>query len=284
MAAVVRGEIVSCDSLQVYRGFDIGSAKPTPEERRAVPHHMIDVASGNDVFSAADYTALARDAIAGIRSRGCLPIVAGGTGLYLRALLDGLFEGPSRRPHLRERLTSLAERYGDRHLHRVLRRFDASASARIAPADRVRVVRALEVYFTTGAPITEGQSRGARALDGFRVGVFGLDPGREELRRRVETRVRGMFEAGLVKEARDLRERHVGDVRALRSIGYRQALAILDGTMTEAEAERDIVVKTMRYAKRQMTWFRHQARATWFSDADSAARGIEAWLDPESKP
>ena len=154
---------MSCDSLQVYRGLDIGSAKATPEERAAVPHHLIDVADPGEAFSAADYARLAREALDGIRSRGRLPIVAGGTGLYLRALLHGLFAGPSRDAGLRGRLEGLAERFGDERLHRVLARVDPEAAARIAPRDRVRVVRALEVYRATGRTITEGQRLGARA-------------------------------------------------------------------------------------------------------------------------
>ncbi|HEX9187882.1 MAG TPA: tRNA (adenosine(37)-N6)-dimethylallyltransferase MiaA, partial [Vicinamibacteria bacterium] len=250
------GEIVSCDSLQVYRGLDVGSAKATPEERASVPHHLVDVADPGETFSAADYARLAREALEAIRARGRLPIVAGGTGLYLHALLQGLFAGPSRDDALRSRLEAAADRFGDARVHRLLARVDPEAAARIAPRDRVRVVRALEVYRATGRPITEGHRGGREPLRGYRVLVVGLDPGREELRRAVAQRTRRMLDEGLVEEVRGLLARGLGpEARPLQAIGYRQALAVLQGRSELAAAERDIVTETMRYAKRQMTWF-----------------------------
>jgi tRNA dimethylallyltransferase len=279
------GEVVSCDSLQVYRGLDIGSAKATPAERAAVPHHLIDVADPGEVFSAADYARLARAALEGIRSRGRLPIVVGGTGLYLRALLHGLFAGPSRDAGLRRRLEGLAERFGAERFHRVLARVDPEAAARIAPRDRVRVVRALEVYRSTGRTITEGQRLGAEPLRGYGVLVIALDPGREELRRVVEARTRRMLEQGLVEEVRNLLARGLGaHVRPLQAIGYRQALAVVTGGLTVEEAERAIVTDTLRFAKRQRTWFRHQAEALWFREAGEALGAARAWLDGAPAP
>ena len=274
------GEIVSCDSLQVYRGFDIGSAKATRDEREAVPHHLLDVADPRETFSAADYARLARAALAGIRQRGRLPIVAGGTGLYLRALLEGLFEGPSRDDALRERLARLANRFGDARLHRLLARVDPEAAARIPPRDRVRVVRALEVFRATGRPITEGQRAGAVPLRGFRALVVGLDPGQEVLRRAVGLRTRRMLEQGLVGEARALVALGLPEHRGpLSAIGYRQAVAVAKGALSEEEAERAVVTETMRFAKRQRTWFRHQADVVWFREAEEALAAIFSWLD-----
>jgi tRNA dimethylallyltransferase len=274
------GEIVSCDSLQVYRGLDIGSAKATPAERAAVPHHMLDVASPQAAFSAADYARLARAALTEIRARGRLPIVAGGSGLYLRALLFGLFEGPSRDDALRRRLEHLAERFGDARLHRLLARVDAVAAARTNPSDRVRVVRALEVYWLTGRPITAHRSAGSRPLEGFRALVLGLSPDRERLRAAVEARTRQMLERGLVAEVRGVLERSSGAVpRPLGAIGYRQAVSVLRGELDLEAAERSIVTETMRFAKRQMTWFRHQAEVAWYADADAAYAAAVKWLD-----
>jgi len=279
------GEIVSCDSLQVYRGLDVGSAKATPEERAEVPHHLVDVADPGETFSAADYARLAREALGGIRSRGRLPIVAGGTGLYLRALLQGLFAGPSRDDALRARLEAAADRFGDARVHRLLARVDPEAAARIPPRDRVRVVRALEVYRATGRPITEGHRGGTEPLRGYSVLVVGLDPGRDELRRAVTERTRRMVDAGLVEEVRGLLARGLGpEVRPLQAIGYRQALAVVRGELGVEEAERAIVASTLRFAKRQRTWFRHQAEARWFPGESEAYSAVLAWLDAAAAP
>jgi len=276
------GEIVSCDSLQVYRGLDIGSAKATPAERAAVPHHLLDVVSPHDAFSAADYARLARAAIAGIGARGRLPIVAGGSGLYLRALLHGLFEGPSRDDALRRRLEELAERFSDRRLHRLLARVDAAAAARTNPNDRVRIVRALEVYWLTGRPITAHRGAGSRPLEGFKTFVLGLCPDRALLRAAVEARTRQMLEGGLLAEVETLLAAIGGAVpRPLAAIGYRQAVRVVRGELDLVQAERAIVTETMRFAKRQMTWFRHQAPrdVAWFETPDAAHAAAVRWLD-----
>jgi tRNA dimethylallyltransferase len=271
---------VSCDSLQVYRGLDIGSAKPTAEERADVPHHLLDVADPDEAFSAAAYARLARAALREIASRGRLAIVAGGTGLYLRALLQGLFEGPSRDEGLRRRLEGLAERFGDARLHRLLARVDPEAAARVRPRDRVRVVRALEVFRATGRPISEQQRGGSEPLRDFRSLVVGLDPGRAELRRAVEARTREMLARGLLDEVRGLLGRgYPPELRPLRAIGYRQAVAAVRGELTVGEAESAIVTETLRFAKRQRTWFRHQQPdVRWFEDADGAWAAVQRWL------
>ena len=273
------GEIVSCDSLQIYRGLDIGSAKATLAERRDVRHHLIDVVDPADAFSAAEYSRLARTAIAGITNRHRLPIVAGGTGLYLRALLEGLFDGPARDEGRRRRLESLAERFGDHRLHKLLRSLDPDAAQRIQPADRVRVVRALEVYWATGRPITEHHGAGAEPLQGHRILLLGLDPDREALRRVVEKRTHAMLAAGLVDEVRRLLDAGLPPTaRPLQAIGYRDALAVVKGKSTLEQAEQAIVTATMRFAKRQMTWFRHQADVTWFKTPDTAYTAALTWL------
>jgi len=272
------GEIVSCDSLQVYRGLDIGSAKALPEERASVPHHLIDVVEPDALFSAADYARLAREAIAGIRARGRLPIVAGGTGLYLRALVQGLFEGPARNEALRARLERLAERFGDARLHRLLGRVDSKAAERTHPNDRVRIVRALEVYCLTGRPITAQHDERRPALEGPRL-LVGLCPDRGALRKAVEARTRQMLERGLFEEVRGLLARFGEPLpRPLGAIGYRQAVAVLRGKLEPSEAEQSIVTETMRFAKRQMTWFRHQAPVSWFEDPEAAHGFAAGWL------
>ncbi len=279
--AVARGgEIVSCDSLQVYRGLDVGSAKATAEERSRVPHHLLDVVDPDQDFSAAEYARRARVALQGIREGGRLAIVVGGTGLYLRALLLGLFEGPARDEALRARLTRMAERRGPARLHRVLARVDPDAAARIPPRDLVRVVRALEVFKATGRPLTAHHREGTEPLSGFEVHVIGIAPPREALRVAVERRTEEMFARGLLAEVRGLLRAGYGEgLRPLRAIGYRQALDVIAGRVTEDEARRDIVVSTMQYAKRQLTWFRHQAQASWFTSAEDAFQGALRIID-----
>ena len=271
------GEIVSCDSLQVYRGLDVGSAKPTLEERRRVPHHLVDVVDPDEPFSAADYARRGRQVLASIRARGAAPIVVGGTGLYLRALLHGLFEGPSRDEALRARLEAMAARHGQPRLHRWLARVDPDSAARIDPADRIRVVRALEVFHKTGRPLSGHHRAGAEPLPGFNVRLLGLAPSREALRAAVETRTQRMLAEGLIEETRQLLERYGPELRPLQSIGYRQAAAVVRGTLGVEEARRDIVKETMRYAKRQMTWFRHQEQVAWCADAVGAEALATRW-------
>ena len=272
------GEIVSCDSLQVYRGLDVGSAKATADERAMVPHHLLDVVEPDQDFSAADYARLARAAIDGITARGRLPVVAGGTGLYLRALRRGLFAGPSRDVDLRHRLEAIARRHGDARLHRLLARVDPEAAARIQTNDRLRVIRALEVYGASGRTLSAHHREDAPVPDLRRWLVVGLDPPRDALRAAVEARTRGMLEGGLIDEVRALLARFDGDLRPLRAIGYRQAVAVVRGAQTASQAQHDIVKETMRYAKRQMTWFRHQEDVRWFGEAADARVAILDWL------
>ena len=277
------GEIVSCDSLQVYRGLDVGSAKATADERAAVPHHLLDVVDPDQDFSAADYARLARTAVADIAARGRLPLVVGGTGLYLRALVRGLFAGPARDPQLRARLEALGERHGDGRLHRLLRHVDPASAARIEARDRVRVIRALEVFFRSGRPLSRHFEAGAEPLTGVDVRVLGLALPREQLRAAVTARTDAMFARGLLAEVERLLSRYPETLRPLRAIGYREAVEVVRGRATEDSARRDIVVATMQYAKRQMTWFRHQERATWCADVEAGLRQAALWREESAE-
>jgi tRNA dimethylallyltransferase len=247
--------------------------------RHEVPHHLLDVVDPDQPFSAADYSHRARAAVREISARARIPFVVGGTGLYLRALLEGLFPGPSRSEPLRRRFDRMADRFGDPRLWRLLRRVDPEAAARIPPNDRVRVVRALEVYWTTGKPLSDHHRAGSEPLRGFRTLVVVLDPDREALRKRIEERTRAMLEGGLLDEVRGLLDRYPPDIRPLAAIGYRQAVAAIQGRMSVRDLERDIVTATLRFAKRQRTWFRHQADVEWQADVEGARRAISAWLD-----
>lgn len=279
LARLRNGEIVSCDSLQVYRGLDIGSAKPSAAERAEVPHHLIDVVDPEEAFSAAQYAGAARAVLSEIRDRGHLPIIVGGTGLYLKALVVGLFEGPGADAALRKRLENLAPA----RMYRLLGKVDPSAAHRVHPEDRVRVVRALEVFFSTRKPLSHHHLEGkTEPLQGFETRVFGLSLSRELLRKRVAARTAAMFERGLMDEVARLLSRPLGKaLRPLNAIGYRQAVAVLEKTRSVAEAERDIVTETMRYAKRQMTWFRHQPPPVVFSSQkDEILEQALRFLDP----
>jgi len=277
------GEIVNYDSVQVFRGFDIGSAKPSPEERRRVPHHMIDIRDPSDLFTAGDYQREARAVLEGIRQRGRLPVLAGGTGLYLRALTEGLFQGPTRSAYWRTRLDSLAEVRGREHLHKLLQRLDPTAAARIAARDKPKIIRALEVRLETGKALSDHLKVAPRQpLAGFRIGTIGLDPPREECYRRINERVERMFKAGLVEEVRGLLDRGLPrDAKPLGAIGYRHVVANLDNSVAWDDTMRTIQMDTRRYAKRQLTWFRKQPDAKWFDgpgDNEKIKEDVHRWI------
>jgi tRNA dimethylallyltransferase len=260
------GEIVNFDSVQVFRGLDIGSAKPTADERRRVPHHMIDVRGPDAVFTAGDYQREARSILEDIRARSRLPILVGGTGLYLKALTEGLFEGPMRSERWRGRMEAIVGRRGREHLHRVLARLDPDAARRIAPRDTPKIVRAIEVRLETGRTLSDHlRTEPRRPLQGFEVHSIGLNPDRLDTYRRIDERVERMFAAGLVGEVRGLIAGGLPpDSPVFAAIGYRQVAANLEGSNGWEETIRIIQRETRRYAKRQMTWFRKQARMTWF--------------------
>jgi tRNA dimethylallyltransferase len=255
------GEIVSCDSVAVYRGMDLGTAKPSREERARVPHHLIDIADPGQPFTAGEYSRRARAALAEIAARGRLPIVTGGTGLYLRALIDGIFAGPGRQEELRARLARSHAGHGAGWLHRMLGRLDPVSAARIHGNDTAKLIRAIEVCVSAGEPMSVAQTRDP--LKGFRILRIGLNPPREALYERLNLRAAEMFANGLVEETRGLLARY-GRVKALDSLGYRQALAVLDGTMRDEEAVAAAQQGHRNYSKRQMTWFRREPEVHWF--------------------
>lgn len=256
-------EIVNCDSVQLYRLLDIGSAKVPAAERAGIPHHMIDVADPDEVLSAGDYARLARPILRRIAATGAVPIVAGGTGFYLRALIDGLFDGPSRDDALRRRLAD-RERRRPGSLHRLLSRLDSGSADRIHAADVNKLIRALEVRLLTDRPLSQLFQESRNRLTGFRCLKIGLDPPRELLYRHLDERAVRMFDSGLVEEVAGILSRgYPADSKALESLGYRQALSLLEGEITREEAVALTQRDTRRYAKRQLTWFRREPDARW---------------------
>ncbi|HEX9200171.1 MAG TPA: tRNA (adenosine(37)-N6)-dimethylallyltransferase MiaA [Acidobacteriaceae bacterium] len=273
------GEIVSCDSVAVYRGMEIGTAKPTFDERARIPHHLIDILTPDQPCTAGEYSRLAREAIRGISERQRLPIVCGGTGLYLRALLDGLFPAPQRHEPLRKKLRQRAEEKGPAHLHRILTRLDPAAARLIHANDAPKVIRAIEVTLSARRPITQQWEEGREPLTGFRVLRLGLNPPRAALYARINQRAAEMFERGLVEETTRLVERYGFDCRPLTSLGYAQAVAVLRNEMTRDEAVKDAQQGHRNYAKRQLTWFRKDSAIHWIpafgSDEDIAQQACD---------
>lgn len=263
IASRFRGEIVNCDSVALYREFRIGTAKPTPDEQARAPHHLLDVIEPTAYTTAGEYARRAREVLKEISQRGALPIIVGGTGLYLRALLEGLFPGPERSEELRERLRERAHEKGTHYLHRVLKRLDAAAAARIHENDVPKTIRAIEVCLSAKRPMTEQLQSGREPITGFNILRIGLDPHRADLYRRIHERVLAMFDAGLVEETRALLSKYGGGARPLSSIGYKQVVQLLKGELN-LEAAVDAVQRAHRnYAKRQMTWFRRDPEVNW---------------------
>lgn len=254
------GEIVSCDSVAVYRGMDRGTAKPSMQERERAPHHLIDVANPDEPFTAGEYSRQARAALREIAERGRLPIVTGGTGLYLRALTEGLFAGPARQTKLRARLELSRKRHESAWLHRMLTRLDPASASLIHANDTPKLVRAIEVCIAGRKPLSEVMSR--HPLSGFRLLRIGLNPPRKALYERLNQRAAAMFASGLIEETRGLLERY-GPVQALDSLGYRQASAVLAGTLNERAAIIAVQQGHRNYAKRQLTWFRREPEVHW---------------------
>ncbi len=270
LAETFDGEIVNCDSLQVYRYFDIGTAKLPLAERRGIPHHLIDILNPDELFTAGEFARVARQSIAEISARGRLPILAGGTGFYLRALIDGLFAGPERDQPLRDRLGAReARRAGS--LHRLLARFDAATAKRIHPNDVPKVTRALEVCLLTRNRVSELFETGRDALTGYRTLKLGLFPDRELLNPRLDARCEWMFAHGLVEEVRQILSLgYAPECKPFESHGYRQAMQLINGELNAREAVFYAQRNTRQYAKRQITWFRREPGLVWlkgFSDA-----------------
>jgi tRNA dimethylallyltransferase len=255
--------------------MELGTAKPTREEQARVPHHLIDVADPNEPFTAGAYSRAARAALREIAGRGRMPIVTGGTGLYLRALTEGLFPGPARQEELRTRLRRSVDRHGNAWLHRLLQKLDAATAKRVHANDTPKVIRAIEVCLSAQKPMSEVMGRDP--LAGFRMLRIGLNPPRAELYDRLNQRCAAMFAAGLVEETRGLLGRY-GPVKALDSLGYGQARCVLDGTLSEEAAIVAAQQGHRNYAKRQMTWFRREPEVHWierFGDDAETVREAE---------
>jgi tRNA dimethylallyltransferase len=279
LARRLDGEIVACDSTAVYRGFDIGTDKVPVDQQQGVSHHLVDVADPTEEYSAARYAREAAAAVRAITGRGRIPIVVGGTGLYYRALTRGFFPGPARDARLRERLTRMAERYGDVRVHRLLRRVDPASASRIAPRDRKRVIRALEVYWLTGRPLTEHFQHTESPLPEYDVAAFALTIPAEETARRVAARVDQQFARGLLDEIRGLLAAGVPrTAHPFSGLVYRQALEHLDGLRDEVETRALIARENRQYARRQLIWFRKEPNLQWIS---ASGECIETALEVE---
>jgi len=263
LAEHFQAEIVNCDSVALYREFEIGTAKPSVGERARAPHHLFDVVGPTDFITAGEYARRARSVLADIGSRGRLPIVVGGTGLYLRALLDGLFPGPQRSEELRQRLRDRAERCSQDYLHRILKRLDPEAAEKIHANDTPKLIRAIEVCLASRRQMTEMWKEGRDPLQGFRILRLGLNPGREALYARINDRAREMFDAGLVQETQGLLDKYGDAARPLASLGYKQAVQLLRGELTREAAITAAQQAHRNYAKRQMTWFRREPEMMW---------------------
>jgi len=254
-----QGEVINCDSLQVYRHFDIGTAKLSAAERRGIPHHLIDILEPDLLFTAGEYARQARAVIQDVSSRERLPVVAGGTGFYLRALLDGLFPGPKRDQALRDRLAD-RQRRRPGSLHHILTRFDPEAARRIHANDLPKLVRALEICLLTRRPVTDLFAEGRDALQGYQALKIGLFPDRDALYQRLDERCARMFESGLLEEVRGILSLgYPASAKPFESHGYRQAIQVLNGELSLPQATFYAQRNTRQYAKRQMTWFRQES-------------------------
>jgi len=264
LAQQLGGAIVACDSTQLYRGFDIGTAKPALEERGAVPHHLIDVLDAKEESTAGDYRERAIEVLGKLRAEGRLPIFTVGTGLYLRVLLEGLAEVPVRSEPLRQKLRERAAKRGPGHLHKVLARLDAASASKIAAADEQKLIRAVEVCLLTRKPLTEVYRSGRKQLEGWRAIKIGLSPGKKALNERVNARTEAMLARGWMNEVRGLwMSGLAADAKPFDFIGYRELRLVLENKMKLEETRMAIQQATRQYAKRQMTWFRREAGVCW---------------------
>ena len=271
------GEIVNCDSVAMYREFDIGTAKPSAAERARAPHHLFDSVDPALEMTAGEYARQAREILLEIKRRGRLPIVVGGTGLYLRALLEGLFPGPQRSEELRERLREASVKRGPDYLHRILRRLDRAAAEKIHANDIPKLIRAIEVCLASRKKMSELWERGRDPLQGFRVLRLGLDPDRAALYEHINQRAGQMFETGLVEETQRLLQKYGAAAGPLASLGYKQAVQFLRGELTREQALQAAQQAHRNYAKRQMTWFRREPEVIWLRGfGDQAAIQEEA--------
>jgi tRNA dimethylallyltransferase len=280
LAEKLNGEVIACDSTQLYRGFDIGTAKPSREERRRVRHHLLDVLDGSEEATAGGYRERAVSVLEDLRARKKLPIFTVGTGLYLRVLLEGLADVPRRSEELRERLRATAAKHAPGYLHRVLHRMDRESAKKIAPADEQKLIRAIEVCLLAKRPLSEVHRTGQKPLEGWRAVKIGLAPEREKLYERVHARTEAMLEAGWLEEVQGLLQSGIPEAaKAFDFIGYRELWGILRGEMKLEDARTAIQQATRRYAKRQMTWFRREEGVKWLTGFGDEGRIQEETLE-----
>ena len=284
LACEFKGEIVNCDSVAMYREFDIGTAKPTAEERALAPHHLFDYIDPLADITAGEYARQARKVLAEISARDRLPIVVGGTGLYLRALLEGLFAGPQRSEEMRRRLRERAGERGPKYLHALLVKLDRAAGDKIHPNDAPKLIRAIEVCLASRRRMSELLREGRDPLRGYRIVRLGLDPERSALYERINRRAIRMFEMGLVEETERLLKKYGNQARPLGSLGYKEAGQLVRGEVRREQATQQAQQGHRNYAKRQMTWFRREPDVRWFkgfgdeASVQDEARGYVAEL------
>jgi tRNA dimethylallyltransferase len=276
LAEKFEGEIVNCDSVAMYREFDIGTAKPSAAERERVRHHLVDYVDPTLDVTAGEYARQARQVLSEIKSRNHLPIVAGGTGLYLRALLDGLFAGPARSEELRERLRERATSRGSEYLHKILKRLDRESATKIHANDMSKLIRAIEVCLASRQKMSDLLRHGRDPLRGFRILRLGLDPDRASLYGRINARAQQMFDSGLIEETKALMAKYGETAGPLGSLGYKQAAQLLRGELSREQALHAAQQAHRNYAKRQMTWFRREPDVQWTKGFGDQAE-TQAW-------
>lgn len=281
IAEKLGGEILVCDSTQVYRHFDIGTAKVPLAERRGIPHHLIDLVEPGEVFTAGDYRRRAIEVLAELNARHKVPILTAGTGLYLRALLEGLADAPTRSEDLRQRLRNRAARHGAEYLHRLLARLDRETASRIAPRDTQKIIRAIEIRMLAGKAVADVHREGRTSLQGYDIRKIGLLPPRPALYSRIDARVKSMIAAGWIEEVQRLIAGGVpADAKPFQFIGYAELRECLEGFLEQDVAIKEIQQATRRFAKRQITWFRREEGVNWLAgfgdepDIQSAALEI----------
>jgi len=276
LAQKLNGEILVCDSTQIYRHFDIGTGKIPPAEQQGIAHHLVDLLDPEEIFTAGEYRRRALEVLDDLRRRKKLPIITAGTGLYLRALLEGLADTPERSAEIRDRLRSRAQLHGAAHLHRLLTRLDPESAARIAPPDTQKIIRAIEMRLVAGKSATEIHRSGRTPLEGYQPIRIGLAPPREALYQRIHSRIDAMIQAGWIEEVAQLVKNGIpADAKPFQFIGYSEWRAFLAQKFSKEEALQKIQQSTRRYAKRQLTWFRREPDVHWlagFGDAPEISR------------
>ncbi|HEV2289542.1 MAG TPA: tRNA (adenosine(37)-N6)-dimethylallyltransferase MiaA [Candidatus Acidoferrales bacterium] len=285
LAEKLCGEIVCCDSTQVYRDFNIGTGKIPPEQQRGIPHHLTDLVDPGEIFTAGEYRRRAVETLTEITVRGKLPILTAGTGLYLRALLEGLGNAPARSETLRERLRQDETLKGPGYLHRILRRLDRRAASSISPGDKQKLIRAIEICLLSGKPVSEVHRDGRAGLEGYAVLKIGLAPQRAALYARIDQRVTNMIESGWVNEVRDLMKMGIpAAAKPFTFLGYSQLREHTQGAKTLEQAVRETQQATRQYAKRQITWFRREANVHWLKTFGDDGGVLETALELVRRP